>query len=267
MPSESRHIQRPRPSLSCLTCRRRKVRCGREKSICYNCVRMNETCLYENDIPQLNSPQAKKRPAKNPSKGGVAQSKASRAYLEEDSEPSDFLAQLPGNVSSTPSAFLGTAVRDAEGNEPAGSSLPLVDDANLVQDDSWEFDGTASTILPWETPGQREYGNMLSSALSGPNNPNESPLIGPRQSSPLSQTRHQGTIDSGLLRKYVAMNTPALAVTPSSFAEPCTISEATIDQIHRGGYLAVRNGSRTRYAGPTFWALIKGHVSFQAHRH
>lgn len=266
MPSESRHVQRPRPSLSCLTCRRRKVRCGREKSICHNCVRMNETCLYENDIQQFNSPQAKKRPAKNPSKGGVAQSKASRAYLEEDSaESSDFLAQLPGNMSSTPSAFLGTAVGDAEGNEPAGSYLPLVDDANLVQDDSWDFDGTASTILPWETPGQREYGNMLSSALPGPNNPNGSPLIGPGQSTPLSQTRHQGTIDSGLLRNYVQMNRPAHAATPCSFAEPCTISETAIDQVNSSGYLAVRNGSQTRYAGPTFWALIKGHVSFQAH--
>lgn len=267
MPSESRHIQRPRPSLSCLTCRRRKVRCGREKSMCHNCVRMNETCLYENDIPQLNGPQAKKRPAKNASKGGLAQRKASRAYLEEDSaESSDFLAQLPGNMSSPPSAFLGMAVGDAQGNEPARSYLPLVDDANLVQDDSWEFNDTASTILPWETPGQREYGNMLSSALSGPNNPNGSPLIGPSQSSPLSQTRHQATIDSGPLRKHVEMNTPARAVTSCSFAEPCTISEAAIDQIHSSSYLAVRNGGRTRYAGPTFWALIKGRVSFQAHR-
>lgn len=276
MPSESRHIQRSRPSLSCLTCRRRKVRCGREKSICHNCVRMDETCIYENDIPQLNGSHAKKRPAKNPFKGGVAQSKASRAYLEEDSaESSDSLAQIQGNMSSTPSAFLGTAVGDAEGNEPAGSYLPLVDDATFVQDDSWEFHGTASTILPGETSGQREYGNMLSSALSGLNNPNGSPLIRPNQYSPRSQMRHQGTIDSGQLRKHVATNTPAQAVSQCPFAEPCNISEtenhgskpeAAIDQIHSGGYLAVSSGGRIRYAGPTFWALIKGHVSFQAHR-
>jgi hypothetical protein len=45
-PSEVRQVKRPRVSLSCIVCRRRKVRCGREHPQCANCVRMKEKCLY-----------------------------------------------------------------------------------------------------------------------------------------------------------------------------------------------------------------------------
>ncbi|CEL03853.1 hypothetical protein ASPCAL04992 [Aspergillus calidoustus] len=45
-PSEVRQVKRPRVSLSCIVCRRRKVRCGREHPRCANCVRMKEKCLY-----------------------------------------------------------------------------------------------------------------------------------------------------------------------------------------------------------------------------
>lgn len=46
MMSSSRHISRPRPSLSCEACRRRKVRCGREQPKCQSCQKTNETCVY-----------------------------------------------------------------------------------------------------------------------------------------------------------------------------------------------------------------------------
>ncbi|KAJ5186081.1 Transcription factor [Penicillium cf. griseofulvum] len=41
-----RQIKKPRLSLSCIVCRRRKVRCGREQPDCANCVRMKENCVY-----------------------------------------------------------------------------------------------------------------------------------------------------------------------------------------------------------------------------
>ncbi|KAJ5688468.1 hypothetical protein N7536_011087 [Penicillium majusculum] len=44
--SEPRQIKKPRLSLSCIVCRRRKVRCGREQPECANCVRMKENCVY-----------------------------------------------------------------------------------------------------------------------------------------------------------------------------------------------------------------------------
>ncbi|KAJ5605719.1 hypothetical protein N7510_008500 [Penicillium lagena] len=45
-PPESYPIKRPRLALSCIVCRRRKVRCGKEQPQCNNCVRMNEACVY-----------------------------------------------------------------------------------------------------------------------------------------------------------------------------------------------------------------------------
>ncbi|OQE40828.1 hypothetical protein PENCOP_c005G02910 [Penicillium coprophilum] len=44
--SKPRHIKKPRLSLSCIVCRRRKVRCGREQPECANCVRMKDNCVY-----------------------------------------------------------------------------------------------------------------------------------------------------------------------------------------------------------------------------
>lgn len=44
---EPHHVKRPRLSLSCIVCRRRKVRCGREQPECTNCIRMNKACIYK----------------------------------------------------------------------------------------------------------------------------------------------------------------------------------------------------------------------------
>ncbi|KAH8698354.1 hypothetical protein BGW36DRAFT_144614 [Talaromyces proteolyticus] len=43
----SRQVKRPRLSLSCVVCRARKVRCGREQPECTNCTRMNKKCVYK----------------------------------------------------------------------------------------------------------------------------------------------------------------------------------------------------------------------------
>ncbi|KAL4993818.1 hypothetical protein BDV10DRAFT_198043 [Aspergillus recurvatus] len=40
-------VKKPRPAFSCLTCRTRKVRCGREQPECANCRRMNKRCGYQ----------------------------------------------------------------------------------------------------------------------------------------------------------------------------------------------------------------------------
>ncbi|KAJ5574261.1 uncharacterized protein N7459_008688 [Penicillium hispanicum] len=43
---QSRPTKRPRLALSCVVCRRRKVRCGKEQPQCNNCVRIGENCVY-----------------------------------------------------------------------------------------------------------------------------------------------------------------------------------------------------------------------------
>jgi hypothetical protein len=50
LPMIQQPIKRPRLALSCVVCRRRKVRCGREHPQCVNCTRMNETCVYNTGV-------------------------------------------------------------------------------------------------------------------------------------------------------------------------------------------------------------------------
>ncbi|KAL3481391.1 hypothetical protein BJX99DRAFT_218931 [Aspergillus californicus] len=47
-----RQIRRPRVSTSCIVCRSRKVRCGRERPECGNCKKMNKACEYQDGIPR-----------------------------------------------------------------------------------------------------------------------------------------------------------------------------------------------------------------------
>ncbi|PWY94566.1 hypothetical protein BO94DRAFT_563173 [Aspergillus sclerotioniger CBS 115572] len=72
--SEKRPIKRPRVSLSCIACRRRKVRCTREQPACANCIRTKETCVYSatsrddnaSQIPQVPPPQERNSGASEP---------------------------------------------------------------------------------------------------------------------------------------------------------------------------------------------------------
>lgn len=40
-------VKRPRLALSCVVCRRRKVKCGKEQPKCQNCERLGEICAYD----------------------------------------------------------------------------------------------------------------------------------------------------------------------------------------------------------------------------
>lgn len=43
-------VKRPRLALSCVVCRRRKVRCGKEQPQCRNCERLGENCAYDTGV-------------------------------------------------------------------------------------------------------------------------------------------------------------------------------------------------------------------------
>ncbi|KIW70188.1 hypothetical protein PV04_02480 [Phialophora macrospora] len=48
--AEKRQITRNRTSYSCLTCRRRKVKCDKTRPVCGGCRKANEQCLYHDDL-------------------------------------------------------------------------------------------------------------------------------------------------------------------------------------------------------------------------
>jgi hypothetical protein len=73
----SRHGTKYRPSLSCSVCRRRKVKCGKEKPACGNCVRMDEVCEYDrepgtedrrapNMVSPISNPPASRKHTRSP---------------------------------------------------------------------------------------------------------------------------------------------------------------------------------------------------------
>lgn len=53
--TEKRQITRNRTSYSCITCRRRKVKCDKTRPICGGCQKAKETCVYNDDIPPTSS--------------------------------------------------------------------------------------------------------------------------------------------------------------------------------------------------------------------
>ncbi|KAJ9616590.1 hypothetical protein H2200_000309 [Cladophialophora chaetospira] len=52
--AEKRQITRNRTSYSCLTCRRRKVKCDKLRPICGGCQKAKEQCIYSEDMPSSN---------------------------------------------------------------------------------------------------------------------------------------------------------------------------------------------------------------------
>lgn len=85
-----RQITRPRPSLSCVICRRRKVRCGREQPACSNCVRIQEACQYEAANRDLSTPQVTRKSNPNPLPGNTRDLGSNPAsILTGDASPED----------------------------------------------------------------------------------------------------------------------------------------------------------------------------------
>jgi len=56
-----RKIVRNRPSLSCSACRRRKIKCEKQRPACANCVRLGDECVYESEAEHREKAAAKKR--------------------------------------------------------------------------------------------------------------------------------------------------------------------------------------------------------------
>ncbi|KAK6008848.1 hypothetical protein QM012_000751 [Aureobasidium pullulans] len=59
-----RSITRTRPSLTCLPCKRRKVKCDKKRPHCEQCAKFNDQCVYGDPLPQNasgNRPQKRQR--------------------------------------------------------------------------------------------------------------------------------------------------------------------------------------------------------------
>lgn len=106
--TEPRVITRARPSLSCVTCRRRKVRCLKEQPACSNCVRMSDRCEYDDDTHNVPDPRTKRKRAttdisasinRHPdSRSGPAPQEQEQDWVERTERPQDRLVSTTDSI-------------------------------------------------------------------------------------------------------------------------------------------------------------------------
>lgn len=245
-PPEPRQIKRPRLSLSCIVCRRRKVRCGREHPECANCVRMKENCVYKTmvhdeftgrvrqvsppPVPQGDNPNGPEFCANNSEErtGGFTwshwMSQGSGNVLDLSDEaplprptispasappPQKRSTQAKCDASSVPHPHHSSTILT-----PAPSSHPQVD---LVY----------PTVPSWEE------------AIQLPDNHHASSRAGTSRTSSVSQDASPAVSESA--------RAPSTSTSYSGLPSP--------------DYLSVRRGARVRYIGQAFWGLVAGKVS------
>ncbi|KAL3423171.1 fungal specific transcription factor domain-containing protein [Phlyctema vagabunda] len=96
-PERARKITRNRQALSCVTCRQRKVRCGKEHPSCESCLKIGEQCVYGTAATAAAAGAALKEGSGTPSRETEAPSKRPAALI-----PSPTSSQtLPPNTLPT----------------------------------------------------------------------------------------------------------------------------------------------------------------------
>ena len=280
-------IARPRQSLSCLACRRRKVRCGREQPACSNCVRFHEACEYESEAPDSVNRQAKRKLTTGPLRPESAP--AGLSPLETAEPLSDWSAQQPQSPSSQTfhnetdiEADESSRYRTASRNNPLSASSSLDrrtgvtissgnrsfaqthrDKSNHFFPQSRPQDSSLdSTNIPsWDTYPQED----LRHPLELPTPSLTTSTAGESASSP-PQKRQRTT------QNYASLQDPAedqeVRLEISSQRRGRTGASADFgtsnvdeDRIRSVGYLSIQKGGRIRHVDDMFWGLIKGHVS------
>ncbi|CAK49101.1 uncharacterized protein An10g00100 [Aspergillus niger] len=242
-PSEPRQIKRPRLSLSCIVCRRRKVRCGREHPECANCVRMKENCVYKTmvrdeftgrvrqvsppPVPQGDNPNGPEFCANRSEErtGGftwshwMSQGSGNVLNLSDEAPlprptispasappPQRRSTQAECDTSSVPHPHHSSTILT-----PAPSSHPQVD---LVY----------PTVPSWEE------------AIQLPDNHHASSRAGTSRTSSVSQDASPAVSESA--------RAPSTSTSYSGLLSP--------------DYLSVRRGARVRYIGQAFWGFVAG---------
>ncbi|KAI0395694.1 hypothetical protein F5Y17DRAFT_184119 [Xylariaceae sp. FL0594] len=104
MSNNGRTITRLRPSFTCVPCKRRKVKCDKQKPGCQHCAKMDVVCFYDttatgmtNSSQQNVSPQQAISSSSNSSSSSSSSSKRRRVFLEGDDFTSGTSNRPPQN--------------------------------------------------------------------------------------------------------------------------------------------------------------------------
>lgn len=280
------HITRPRSSLSCVICRRRKVRCGREQPACSNCVRVQETCEYEGDI-QRPTPQSKRKLSRGPSRAEVVTERPSPRIAEDTwsewvgQEDSPILFNEAGylsgpvtasdDFSTASSSFNQRHVGSIQSSNPTSSQTSSSRSSNpFLQQARPQILGSKPTGVPtWDTSSPEDPGRVnqiptpstVTTTTREREQDSDVSRKRPRTSNgppPLQELTHsQEMVQSTLVNKESRTGT-----SPDE-----EYLERREFNARNPGYLSVRSGSRVRHVGNAFWGLVIGHVSLCINMH
>ena len=279
----SRTTARPRPSLNCKTCRRRKVRCTKERPACHSCVRTKDICEYDNDQCQSAKDSDKAIGSQAPKSGDddwvnwTVQEFADRpagssntTTLEDQScrpdHPPDRQVVPLSPVYSTPSDG-AYATLDPSGE--IGSSAENIWHTHLT-----EMDHTFSTEMAWmNTPlslANSRSSDVVQNQTRQSNSKNSS---SPYQQTDQLRKRPRQSVES-VPEKVQAINASPMMSGQDEGARESTkaschayrdLSAHDQQDMRIPGFLSTRNGAFIRHVNPMFWAYVKGNVSGSSH--
>lgn len=269
---ETRPITRPRISLSCVVCRRRKVRCGREQPACSNCVRINEACEYEADVRDRSRSQAKPsstssalREETSTSRQGSAPSEDAWAKWTERNTSAGYSHQTRFEEASVdkrepfkPSTLPQDASTSTSTSASASASVPASTSTYSPNESSphGECIVSSQNLRP-------SRGISLEFSARDPNQSSSAvlPHTNHLPGSGAIRKRPWTEVDPTPQREYSANDVwtqdPSQPFSSTAKETPATEETAMLTM----GYLSVRRGGRVRHVGDAFWGLIKGHVS------
>lgn len=282
-------ITRPRPSLSCLVCRQRKVRCDRQHPSCGYCLKIKQPCQYDNNNPALKKGSQK---SQNPSAALAEQDRsADRPHAQET---------ISGGASTRSD---GTSSAASEyswqqwGNNEDGHGLPPEVETRAGESSSANNELQQNSAATDDTASHSSGGSCSASTSSGRsgNASHARPVVG-GQPRPVGwrQNRYQSTSSltsatsrssghdrSGGPSTGISMTQAPVSGTthtPRKRVRKPT-DPAAEDQVApppqndlasagaRGaafqsrGHLNIQGGGQMRYVGGGFWGFAKGHVS------
>ena len=271
----SRTTTRPRPSLNCKTCRRRKVRCTKERPACQSCVRTKDVCEYDNDQYQNAKTSDRTTGSQGPKSGDddwvnwtveefaarTAQSSSSGSGADQSNgldHSSDHQVAPLSPAYSLPGDGEYATLDAAGKNDPSAS--------NEWQSLLTETDHTFATPTTW-TNTSPTLGNRESSEISGiqARHGSSNSISSAYQPSDQLRKRPRHSIES------VPDRLQAMTFSPVRVGQEYGSRESSIacrellaadqQETRIPGYLITRNGASVRHVNPMFWAYVKGNVS------
>ncbi|KAL9576647.1 MAG: hypothetical protein Q9212_006929 [Teloschistes hypoglaucus] len=288
--ADSRNTTRPRLSLNCFTCRRRKVRCTKERPSCDSCLRTKDVCVYDEDAWETAKSQAKKKQSirksttKNQSKNRppssrdenwvnwttepAKQAPSTESPMDPDvehssSSESSLKFANKSDSRTTPPAN-GATRGEAVASNPSTSAPDHIFLPNLtnIYDDFTTASTWANTHLlhPIDAPDFHQDVFLPSPDIS-PVSDQQHPRALKRPRTPIEMPRQRVRSSMVSLPRNMSDKVIAPLNGSSTLDDDGHLLGLGTPDLPTAGLVSVRPGARVRYANPAFWAYVKGHDS------